>query len=119
MAVKQAERRRSQAAARTSDLEVARRGGIAVLTLARPDRRNSLSESMLGALQQGGAELAFEIPTITREMVVVIQGLIILFSGALVNMPRPWLQWLLSLFSSPRKRGEGVKPWKTFSPWCS
>jgi enoyl-CoA hydratase/carnithine racemase len=52
MAVKQAERRRSQAAARTSDLEVARRGGIAVLTLARPDRRNSLSESMLGALQQ-------------------------------------------------------------------
>jgi general nucleoside transport system permease protein len=33
-------------------------------------------------------------------MVVVIQGLIILFSGALVNMPRPWLQWLQSRFSS-------------------
>ena len=30
--------------------------------------------------------------TITREMVVVIQGLIILFSGALVQLPRPWLQ---------------------------
>jgi simple sugar transport system permease protein len=40
-------------------------------------------------LQQGGAELAFEIPTITREMVVVIQGLVILFSGALVQLPRP------------------------------
>jgi general nucleoside transport system permease protein len=33
-------------------------------------------------------------------MVVVIQGLIILFSGALVNMPRPWPQWLLGRFSS-------------------
>ena len=40
------------------------------------------------------AELAFEIPAITREMTVVIQGLIILFSGALLNMPRPMLQWL-------------------------
>ena len=25
-------------------------------------------------------------------MVVVIQGLVILFSGALANMPRPWLR---------------------------
>jgi ABC-type uncharacterized transport system permease subunit len=59
-----------------------------------------LAALLFGALQQGGAELAFEIPTITREMVVVIQGLIILFSGALVNMPRPWLQWLQSRFPS-------------------
>ena len=58
-----------------------------------------VEDETVGALQQGGAELAFEIPTITREMVVVIQGLIILFSGALVNMPRPWLQRLLALRS--------------------
>jgi enoyl-CoA hydratase/carnithine racemase len=52
MAVKQAEgRKREASAARTSDLEVARLGSIAVLTLARPDLRNSLSESMLAALQ--------------------------------------------------------------------
>jgi enoyl-CoA hydratase/carnithine racemase len=51
-ATKQAERRKNQAAPRPGDLEVARRGGILVLTLARPDRRNSLSEAMLGALQQ-------------------------------------------------------------------
>ena len=40
---------------------------------------------------RAGAELAFEIPTITREMVVAIQGLIILFSGALALMLRPWV----------------------------
>ena len=58
MAVKQAERRKSQAAAPGSDLEVSRREGIAVLTMARPDRRNSLSESMLAALQQAIGEAA-------------------------------------------------------------
>jgi enoyl-CoA hydratase/carnithine racemase len=52
MAVRPAERRKTQAASRTGDLEIARRGGMAILTLARPDRRNSLSESMLDALQQ-------------------------------------------------------------------
>jgi hypothetical protein len=30
-------------------------------------------------------------------MVVVIQGLVILFSGALANMPRAWFVGLLSL----------------------
>jgi hypothetical protein len=29
--------------------------------------------------------------------VVVIQGLVILFSGALANMPRPWFANLLAL----------------------
>ena len=33
---------------------------------------------------------------ITKEMVVVIHGLVILFSGALANMPRPWLARLFS-----------------------
>ena len=34
-----------------SELEVERRGAVLVLTLARPERRNSLSEAMLAALQ--------------------------------------------------------------------
>ena len=34
------------------DLEVAREAGILILTLARPDRSNSLSEAMLAALQK-------------------------------------------------------------------
>ena len=58
-----------------------------------------LAALLFGALQQGGAELAFEIPAMTREMVVVIQGLVILFSGALAHLPRPWVQSLLALRS--------------------
>ena len=50
-----------------------------------------LASLLFGALYQGGAELSFDIPAITKDMVVVIQGLVILFSGALANMPRPWL----------------------------
>jgi simple sugar transport system permease protein len=71
--------------------------GIAVALMGRSHPLGIVLAALLfGALQQGGAELAFEIPTINREMVVVIQGLIILFSGALANLPRPWLQYLLA-----------------------
>jgi ABC-type uncharacterized transport system permease subunit len=71
--------------------------GIAVALMGRSHPLGIVLAALLfGALQQGGAELAFDIPTITREMVVVIQGLVILFSGALVHLPRPWLQLLLS-----------------------
>ena len=45
-----------------------------------------LAAILFGALYQGGAELAFEMPNITRDMIVVIQGLVILFSGALEHM---------------------------------
>ena len=41
---------------------------------------------------QGGSELAFEMKSINREMVIVIQGLIILFSGALEHMFRPRIE---------------------------
>ena len=58
-----------------------------------------LASLLFGVLYQGGAELSFEIPAITRDMVVVIQGLVILFSGALANMPRPWLAALLSVLA--------------------
>jgi simple sugar transport system permease protein len=40
-------------------------------------------------LYQGGAEIAFEMPAISRDMIVIIQGLVILFAGALENMFRP------------------------------
>lgn len=61
--------------------------GIAVALMGRNHPIGIVLAAMLfGALYQGGAELAFEIPTITPEIVVVIQGLVILFSGALENM---------------------------------
>jgi simple sugar transport system permease protein len=52
---------------------------------------------LFGALYQGGAELAFEMPKITRELVVVIQGLVILFSGALEFMFRHRIEgWFIN-----------------------
>ena len=66
--------------------------GIAVSLMGRNHPVGIIMASLLfGVLYQGGAELAFEIPQITREMVVAIQGLIILFSGALALMLRPWV----------------------------
>jgi len=71
--------------------------GIAVALMGRNHPVGILMASLLfGVLYQGGAELAFEVPKITREMVVAIQGLIILFSGALALMLRPAMvkMWL-------------------------
>jgi len=66
--------------------------GIAVSLMGRNHPVGIVMASLLfGVLYQGGAELNFEIPKITREMVVAIQGLIILFSGALALMLRPWI----------------------------
>jgi simple sugar transport system permease protein len=75
-------------------------GGIAVALMGRNHPAGVVLASLLfGALYQGGAELAFDIPAITREMVVVIQGLVILFSGALANMPRPWFAALYAVLA--------------------
>ncbi len=51
-----------------------------------------LAALLFGALYQGGSELAFEMKSINKEMVIVIQGLIILFSGALEHMFRPKIE---------------------------
>jgi len=68
-------------------------GGIAVSLMGRNHPLGIVLAALLfGILQQGGTELSFDIPTITRDMVVAIQGLVILFSGALANLPRPWLE---------------------------
>jgi simple sugar transport system permease protein len=36
---------------------------------------------LFGALYQGGAELAFEMPKITRDIIVLVQGLVVLVVG--------------------------------------
>ncbi len=75
--------------------------GIAVALMGRNHPVGIILASLLfGALYQGGAELAFDMPKITRDMVVVIQGLVILFAGALENMFRPQIEGLF------RRRGE-------------
>ena len=64
--------------------------GIAVALMGRAHPVGIVLASILfGMLYQGGAELAFEMPAITRDMIIVIQGLVILFAGALEYMFRP------------------------------
>jgi simple sugar transport system permease protein len=48
----------------------------------------ALSALLFGALYQGGQELAFSMPGITKEMIVTIQALVILFTGAMGDMLR-------------------------------
>ncbi len=67
--------------------------GIAVALMGRGHPAGIVPAAVLfGALYQGGAELAFEIPAITRDMVVIMQGLVILFAGALEYMFVPALR---------------------------
>ena len=73
--------------------------GIAVALMGRSRSVGIVLAAILfGALYQGGAELAFDKPNITRDMVVLTQGLVILSAGALEHMFRPLLgRWLAAL----------------------
>lgn len=63
--------------------------GIAVALMGRNHPVGVLLAGLLfGMLYQGGGELEFEIPAVSREMILVIQALVILFTGALDNMIR-------------------------------
>ena len=78
--------------------------GIAVALMGRNHPIGILLASLLfGALYQGGAELDFEFQTITREMVLMIQGLIILFSGALAYMFTPMVARVFASYISSSK----------------
>lgn len=64
--------------------------GIAVALMGRSHPVGIIPAAILfGMLYQGGAEISFEMPQISRDMIVIIQGLVILFAGALENMFRP------------------------------
>ena len=81
--------------------------GIAVSLMGRNHPAGILAAALLfGALYQGGAELAFEIPAFSREMVVTLQGFVVLFSGALSYMAVPWLTALWQL--GARRRGPAL-----------
>jgi ABC-type uncharacterized transport system permease subunit len=63
--------------------------GIAVALMGRAHPVGSILAAILfGVLYQGGAELAFDKPKISRDMIIVIQGLVVLFAGALEHMFR-------------------------------
>ncbi len=66
--------------------------GIAVALMGRNHPLGIVLASLLfGLLYQGGTELSFAKAHINRDMVVVVQGLIILFMGALEQAFRPRL----------------------------
>ena len=66
--------------------------GIAVSLIGRNHPLGIVLASLLfGAIYQGGAELAFEIPGFSRDMVTTLQGLIVLFSGAMAQVAAPGL----------------------------
>ncbi|MCA0433841.1 MAG: ABC transporter permease [Proteobacteria bacterium] len=66
--------------------------GIAVALMGRNHPAGIVLAALLfGLLYQGGTSLSLAKSHINRDMVVVIQGLIILFMGALEQAFRPWL----------------------------
>jgi simple sugar transport system permease protein len=77
--------------------------GIAVSLIGRNHPVGIVMASLLfGALYQGGAELSFEIPAFSRDMVATLQGLIVLFSGAMAMVAAPWLARAYALLRRPR-----------------
>lgn len=71
--------------------------GIAVAFMGRAHPIGVLFAALLfGALYQGGQELAFEMPSVSAELIVIIQALVILFTGAMSEMFRPALERLFS-----------------------
>ncbi len=72
--------------------------GIAVALMGRGHPVGVLLAALLfGVLYQGGAELSFDKPTITRDMVVVIGGVVILFAGALDGLFRRLVAGVLGM----------------------
>ncbi|HWJ88804.1 MAG TPA: ABC transporter permease [Pelagibacterium sp.] len=74
--------------------------GIAVALIGRNHPIGiGLAAILFGALYQGGQELQFVMPSVTREMIEVIQALIILFTGAMEGLFRPALERGFALLS--------------------
>lgn len=83
--------------------------GIAVALMGRGHPIGIVLAALLfGALYQGGAELAFSMPSITRDMIIAIQGLVILFAGALEGLFRPAIIRMFDAVRDARKASARV-----------
>jgi len=84
--------------------------GIAVALMGRNHPIGIFPAAFLfGILYQGGSEVTFDMPNITRYMFVAVQGVIILFSGALENLFRPQIESFFVNQFTKEKEAE----WKT------
>ncbi|MGY5807306.1 ABC transporter permease [Rhizobium sp. LEGMi198b] len=73
--------------------------GIAVSLMGRNHPVGIILAAILfGVLYQGGDSVSFDMPAINRDMIALIQGLVILFVGALEYMLRPTFVRLYQLF---------------------
>jgi ABC-type uncharacterized transport system permease subunit len=82
--------------------------GIAVALMGRNHPVGIfLAAVLFGALTQGGTELQFEMPNVSVQMILVIQALVIMFTGAMEGLLRPGLERTFMVLG-PRQREEAV-----------
>lgn len=82
--------------------------GIAVALMGRNHPVGIILASLLfGTLYQGGVEVSFEVPGFSREMVVTVQGLIVLFAGAMAMVSAPMFAKLYAMVARKRGATEG------------
>jgi simple sugar transport system permease protein len=80
--------------------------GIAVALMGRQHPIGIFMSALLfGILNQGGLDLSMEKSNIPAETFIFIQGLIILFCGAMENMYAPALSRLLNVFDGFVRKG--------------
>ena len=82
--------------------------GIAVALMGRNHPVGiALAAILFGALTQGGTELQFDMPAVSVQMILVIQALVIMFTGAMEGLLRPGLENVFMVLG-PRQREEAV-----------
>jgi general nucleoside transport system permease protein len=76
--------------------------GIAVALMGRNHPVGIVLSSLLfGVIFQGGAEVAFEVKDFTKDMVVMLQGFIVLFSGAMAYATTPLVKRIYQYIVQP------------------
>lgn len=82
--------------------------GIAVALMGRNHPVGiALAAILFGVLYQGGSEMQFTMPDVSKEMVAVVQALVILFTGAMEGLFRPGLERFFMILS-PEQKAEAI-----------
>jgi general nucleoside transport system permease protein len=81
--------------------------GIAIALMGRNHPVGIILASVLfGVIFQGGAEVSFEVSGFTKDMVVMLQGFIVLFSGAMAYAISPLVAKLYFALARPQDTTE-------------
>jgi ABC-type uncharacterized transport system permease subunit len=84
--------------------------GIAVALMGRNHPAGiALAAVLFGVLYQGGAEMQFVLPSVNKEVVVVVQALVILFAGAMEGLFRPLLERIFGALA-PASKADAPAP---------